>query len=216
MKNTPQTVLTVFCIILFSVSTAGIITNAHSLTGKAGEHNMTGNIGTGPMKGDQAEHMPASPAMKHMNHADMIRSEMDFFREMIPHHQEAVDTSVLLFVSTEDLELKKLTEEIFKSQTKEILDMRIFYAKWYNLIPAGAMYQPMMRNLNNVNGPERDVRYVQDMIMHHEGALDMAEKVLTFKGLHRETIDFAQSILKNQSSEILFMEAWLKRKGAGQ
>ena len=104
--------------------------------------------------------------MMHMSHADMINSEKDFYREMIPHHQEAVDTSVLLFVSTDDPELKILTKSIFKAQTDEILDMRLSYARWYNLIPTGAMYQPMMRDLNIVTGRERDIRYVQDMILH--------------------------------------------------
>ncbi|MEF9426593.1 MAG: DUF305 domain-containing protein [Candidatus Mariimomonas ferrooxydans] len=173
-------------------------------------HNMSGSDMT------KMKHAPASPAMVHMNHADIINSEKDFLREMIPHHQEAVDTSVLLFVSTKDSELKKLTESIYKAQTREILDMRLSYAQWYNLIPTGAMYQPMMRDLNGVTGMERDTRYVQDMIMHHKGAVDMADKVLTIEEIHDETIKFAKDIIKNQKAEIEFMENWLKKAGAGK
>jgi uncharacterized protein (DUF305 family) len=162
------------------------------------------------MKGHEEGHTPASPAMVHMRHAEMIHSEKDFLKEMIPHHQEAVDTSVLLFVSTEDQKLKKLTEDIYMAQTKEILDMRLSYARWYNQIPTGAMYQPMMRSLNDVDGKERDVRYVQDMIMHHEGAVEMAEKVLGLDGLHDETVKFARDIIRAQKAEIEFMKNWLK------
>jgi len=158
-----------------------------------------------------SEHKAASPAMIHMSHAEMINSEKDFLREMIPHHQEAVDTSVLLFVSTADTELKKLTESIFKSQTAEILDMRVSYARWYNLIPTGAMYQPMMRDLNVVTGHKRDILYVKDMIVHHQGALDMAEKVLSMDGIHKETVKFANDIIKNQKAEIEFMRNWLTK-----
>lgn len=165
---------------------------------------------------EHMEHKPASPAMMHMSHADMINSEKDFLREMIPHHQEAVDTSVLLFISTDDPDLKMLAKAIFKAQTEEILDMRLSYARWYNLIPTGAKYQSMMRDLNIVTGRERDVRYVQDMIMHHKGALEMAEKVLNFKDIHKETVIFAKDIIKNQKTEIDFMQNWLEKAGASQ
>ena len=172
--------------------------------------------GTSHKAPEYMEHKPASPAMMHMSHAEMINSEKDFLREMIPHHQEAVDTSVLLFISTDDPDLKMLTKAIFKAQTEEILDMRLSYARWYNLIPTGAMYQPMMRDLNMVTGRERDTLYVQDMIMHHKGALEMAKKVLTFKDIHEETVIFAKDIIKNQKTEIDFMQNWLKKAGASQ
>ena len=172
--------------------------------------------GTTHKTSEHMGHKTASPAMMHMSHAEMINSEKDFLREMIPHHQEAVDTSVLLFISTDDTDLKMLTKAIYKAQTEEILDMRLSYARWYNLIPTGAMYQSMMRDLNIVTGRERDIRYVQDMIMHHKGALEMAEKVLTFKGIHEETVLFAKDIIKNQQTEIDFMESWLKKAGASQ
>jgi uncharacterized protein (DUF305 family) len=172
--------------------------------------------GTFNKSSERMDHQPASPAMMHMSHADSVYSEKDFLREMIPHHQEAVDTSVLLYVSTADPELKILTESIYEAQTAEILEMRLYYARWYNLIPTGAMYEAMMRDLNTVTGRERDIRYVQDMIMHHKGALEMAEKVLTFKDLHDETVKFAKDILKNQKTEIEFMQRWLKKAGASQ
>jgi uncharacterized protein (DUF305 family) len=164
----------------------------------------------------QTEHKATSPAMMHMSHSEMITSEKVFLREMIPHHQEAVDTSVLLFVSTDDPELKMLTKSVYKAQTAEILDMRLSYARWYNLIPTGAMYRSMMRDLNIVTGRERDILYVQDMIMHHKGALEMAEKVLTFKDIHEETVIFAKDIISNQKTEIDFMQSWLRKAGASK
>ncbi|MEN8262886.1 MAG: DUF305 domain-containing protein [Nitrospirota bacterium] len=172
--------------------------------------------GTSHKTSENIGHKPTSPAMMHMSHSNMINSEKDFLREMIPHHQEAVDTSVLLFVSTDDPELKMLTKSVYKAQTAEILDMRLSYARWYNLIPTGFMSQSMMRDLNIVPGRERDIRYVQDMIMHHKGALEMAEKVLTFKDIHEETVIFAKDIIRNQKTEIDFMQKWLNKAGASQ
>ena len=172
--------------------------------------------GTAHKMAEHMEHKSTSPAMIHMSHAEMINSEKDFLREMIPHHQEAVDTSVLLFVITDDKELKKLTEAIYTGQSKEILDMRLSYARWYKLIPTGAMYQPMMRDLNTISDTEREIRYVEDMIVHHQGAVDMAEKVLTLDGIHEETVIFAKEIIKSQMAEIEFMERWLKKAVASQ
>jgi uncharacterized protein (DUF305 family) len=172
--------------------------------------------GTSHKTPELMEHKLTGPTMMHMSHADMINSEKDFYREMIPHHQEAVDTSLLIFISTDDPDLKMLTKSIFSAQADEILDMRLSYARWYNLIPTGAMYQSMMRDLNIVTGRVRDIRYVQDMIMHHKGALEMAEKVLTFKDIHEETVIFAKDILRNQKTEIDFMQNWLKKAGASQ
>jgi uncharacterized protein (DUF305 family) len=172
--------------------------------------------GMAHMATENMVHTATSPAMLHMFHADMINSEKDFLREMIPHHQEAVDTSVLLFVNTDDPELKMLTESIFNKQAAEILDMRLSYARWYNLIPTGAKYQPMMHDLNSVTGRERDIQYVKDMVMHHKGALEMAGKVLTFKGIHEETVKFAKEIIKGQQAEIDFMQSWLNKAEASQ
>ena len=167
----------------------------------------------GASNGDKEymKHKAVSPGMKHMSHAEMITSEKDFLREMIPHHQEAIDTSVLLYVSTKDHELKELTKSIYMSQTSEILDMRVSYARWYNLIPTGAMYQPMMRDLNIVVGAKRDILYVKDMIVHHQGAVDMAEKVLSINGIHKETVKFANDIIKAQKAEIDLMKNWLTK-----
>jgi len=149
-----------------------------------------------------------------ISHADMIRSEKDFLREMIEHHQEAVDTSVLIFVSTEDPELRKLVESIYTTRSNEILEMRISYANWYNLIPRGAMYRPIMSDLNAVSGKERDIHYLLHMIVHHRAAVDMAEKVLSLHGIHIETLKFAKHLIKRQLDEISLMEQWLEKAGA--
>ena len=149
-----------------------------------------------------------------MSHADMISSEKDFLTEMIEHHQEAVDTSVLLFVSTEDPELRKLAESIYTTRSNEVLEMRMFYARLYNLIPTGARYRPLMSDLNAESGKERDVHYLLNMIVHHRAAVDMAEKVLSLHGIHIETMKFAKNMIKRQMAEIGLMEQWLEKAGA--
>src|SRR4051794_22276993 len=57
-----------------------------------------------------------------------------------------------------------------------------------------------------------DVDFVNGMIPHHAGAVDMAKTVLAF-GKDPEVRRLAEEIVKAQESEIAFMQGWLNRNG---
>lgn len=59
-----------------------------------------------------------------MNHADMVKSEFDFIYLMIPHHQEAVDTSAALLKTTTSPDLIALASGIVAGQAAEIETMK--------------------------------------------------------------------------------------------
>jgi uncharacterized protein (DUF305 family) len=59
-----------------------------------------------------------------MNHADMVQSEFDFIYLMIPHHQEAVDTSTTLLQTTKKPELIALASGIVAGQAAEVETMK--------------------------------------------------------------------------------------------
>lgn len=62
---------------------------------------------------------------------------------------------------------------------------------------------------------DADVAFMQGMIAHHQGAIDMAKVVLEH-GKDAKTRAMAEAIIKAQSAEIAEMRAWLKeRSGAG-
>jgi len=59
-----------------------------------------------------------------MDHSN-VTSEQQFVVDMIPHHQEAVDTSkIVLPTATNNSELSKLLSGIIGSQTEEISMMK--------------------------------------------------------------------------------------------
>ncbi len=56
---------------------------------------------------------------------------------------------------------------------------------------------------------DADIDFVEGMIPHHQGAIDMAKVVLE-KGKDPEIKKLAEGIVKAQESEISMMQDWLK------
>lgn len=61
--------------------------------------------------------------------------------------------------------------------------------------------------------PDPDIAFMQGMIPHHEGAVEMAEIVLKY-GKDPETQALAQQIISSQNKEIAQMQEWLKNHDA--
>lgn len=150
--------------------------------------------------------------MGHGMHGMMVTSERDFITEMIPHHQEAVDTAkeVLARGGTTP-EIKKLAENIVAAQEKEIADMKKWYATWYGEEYTNkGTYMPMMRELESLSGAELDKVFLEDMIMHHMGALMMAHSVRSHIE-HTEMTTLTNAILTTQTQEIEAMRGMLEK-----
>lgn len=146
-----------------------------------------------------------------MDHGGMINSEEGFVINMIPHHQEAVDTAKLVVAKGDSLELKKLAQNIINAQEKEINMMK----DWVKIsnYTAKPSYENMMGDGTKLSGAELDQWFLMGMIMHHMGALQMAEAVLKLNPSTKVT-DFAHAIIKNQSTEIAQMRSMLGMNGA--
>jgi uncharacterized protein (DUF305 family) len=55
--------------------------------------------------------------------------DVDFVRQMMPHHQAAVDMAKVVLAHGKDPEIKKLAQEIVAAQEKEIAFMQSWLAK---------------------------------------------------------------------------------------
>lgn len=65
----------------------------------------------------------------------------------------------------------------------------------------------MMAGLAGKSGDDLDRAFLSEMIMHHEGAVDMAEAVLE-RGKHEELKGLARAIIAAQTNEIQQMKSW--------
>ena len=139
-------------------------------------------------------------------------SERKFLDEMIPHHQEAIDTASLLVTKGDNPEIKKLAQAIVDGQQKQVIDMKAWYKNWYGVdYKSDGTYKPMMRsNLSTLSGNALDRAFLEDMINHHMGALMMGQTVVP-NLQHKEMVDLVKNIAEIQSSEVISMRILQKQ-----
>lgn len=73
---------------------------------------------------------------------------------------------------------------------------------------SGAMDE-MMEGLEGKTGDEFDKAFLSEMIMHHQGAVKMAEEALK-NAKHEEIKTMAHAIISAQTTEIKQMQDWQK------
>jgi len=139
-----------------------------------------------------------------------VDSEYEFLVHMIPHHEEAVATATYLKENTEREEIREFAEGIIRSQSAEIEQMTTWLENWYPDRNHQVDYQPMMRNLENLEGNALDRAFMEDMIPHHMTAVMMSQQLIN-RGLaeHEEVETLARSIRVSQQNEIQMMMRWL-------
>lgn len=138
-----------------------------------------------------------------------ISSELNFIVNMIPHHQEAVDSATIMLSKTSNAGIKALSQWIIDAQNKEISMMKWRLASWYPKNTETPSYMKMMPNLSSISWKEADVAFLQGMISHHQWAIEMAEAVL--REDHRaEVRSLAADIIATQSKEIATMQTMLQ------
>lgn len=135
-----------------------------------------------------------------------IDSEDGFLVDMIPHHQEAIDTSIILVAKTQNKQLRAIAQSIVDTQTKEVTMMKDLLTKKYPTHNKKSTYMSMMDpNLEKLNWIEQEKSYLNGMIAHHAMAVDMAKQLLEISQ-EPELVLFAETIITTQSKEIKEMK----------
>jgi uncharacterized protein (DUF305 family) len=159
----------------------------------------------------QAHHHGPGPQAGMGMAMSQITSELDFLTQMIPHHQEAVDSARQLLTVTERPELRQLAEAIIEEQSREIALMQGWLAAWYPEAERDVDYAPMMRSLNGLSPEEAERTFIEDMIKHHQMAVMMARQLLMRNLAEREEVAaLAQDVVATQTAEIAQLQSWLR------
>lgn len=148
--------------------------------------------------------------MTHMT--DSVKDDQSFLEGMIPHHQEAVDSSNQVFKTTTDPELKTFAQNVIVAQTKEIIEMKTWYKTWFNKdYTPNSNYMAMMGGVNGKTGKDLDKEYVKGMLGHHGEAIEMAKKI---QGISKrpEILKLSNDIITSQTTEVKTLNDWLMEK----
>ena len=71
----------------------------------------------------------------------------------------------------------------------------------------GSSMEDMVDSLDGKTGDEFDKTFIEEMIVHHQGAIDMAQLAQENAG-HDEIKSMAEDIISAQSNEIEMMRKW--------
>jgi uncharacterized protein (DUF305 family) len=145
------------------------------------------------------------------NHSMTIKDKQSFAEAMIPHHQQAIDMSAYAQTNTSNPEVLAIAEKITAEQAPEIEKM----TPWLegkevdsSMIMDGMISPIQLAALRTSKDENFDKLYVQYMIEHHEGAVQMASEALAVND--PELSDFANAIITAQTAEIEELLALLK------
>ncbi len=155
-------------------------------------------------------------------------ADVAFATAMIPHHAQALAMVDLTLGRDLDPALAALTEQIRTTQTPEIETMTDWLTSWDEPVPKterdhanahddmemddsempGMMSAEDLEELEALSGAEFEEQWLDLMIEHHEGAVEMAEDEIA-DGSFPAAIALAEEIVEGQSAEIEQLEQLL-------
>ncbi|NUR87348.1 MAG: DUF305 domain-containing protein [Nonomuraea sp.] len=164
-------------------------------------------------------------------------AEAGFARDMAIHHAQAIDMSFTIRDKTESKDIRNLAYDIITTQGAQ---RGMFYG-WLQAwgLPQNGSQPAMtwmshgahaaaaattgvmpgmasaaeLQKLKELTGKDAEVQFLQLMIRHHEGGVQMAQGLLAASS-ESEVVNMAQKIVAGQTSEIKLMTDMLRQRGA--
>jgi uncharacterized protein (DUF305 family) len=163
-------------------------------------------------------------SMNHDGHGSMMSDEeatgaysddeLMFASMMIPHHSQAVTMSELALVNSTNPEVLALATSIRDAQGPEITQMQSWldqsnYSGTHagHMDMGGMLSNEELAKLAIAKGAAFDRLFLEGMIAHHEGAIQMAEMIKD--STNSEVKKLFTNIVSSQSAEIEAMKALL-------
>ncbi len=156
-------------------------------------------------------------------------AEAGFLRDMVTHHSQAVEMSLIIRDRTSDENLRFLATDIAMTQATQMGAMQGYLDIWGlpltgddkqmawmdhpvdGLMPGMATPEEIQQ-LSTLPVDQAEVLYLQLMIRHHQGGVEMAEAVLS-RSDQEQVVLLAERIEQAQQTEIDTMNEMLVARG---
>jgi uncharacterized protein (DUF305 family) len=175
---------------------------------------------------------PAAAAHPHEENPLFNAADIEFLQHMIVHHEQAVVMSLLVPERTERDEFVRFASYVRRGQAAEIESMQslldlaadrgvVVGAHELRGDPPmpGMLSRAQIDALASATGIEFERLWLEGMIYHHQGAIDMAlaqqQQQLKSRRQPFEISVLVEEILVEQQAEITKMRAWLDDWGRG-
>jgi uncharacterized protein (DUF305 family) len=153
--------------------------------------------------------------------ANYTKADVEFMQGMIAHHAQAIYMSRMAERHKASARLLRLATKIDQSQVAEIRIMQLWLksnqqfapdtSSWRSMTMPGMLTQAQLERMDAAQGPAFDRAFLELMIQHHEGALQMVKDLFATKGAGQE-VDvnvFANDVVSVQTAEIGVMRQML-------
>jgi uncharacterized protein (DUF305 family) len=162
----------------------------------------------------------------------ITQADVDFMSGMIPHHAQAVLMAGWAASHGARSDVRILCERIVVAQRDEIALMQTWLrdhgkpvpdatstrmrmtmnGTTHDMLMPGMLTDEEMAALDRARGPEFDRLFLEGMIRHHQGAIDMVDTLFKAYGAAQdETVfRFASDVYADQTTEIDRMQQMLK------
>ena len=178
---------------------------------------------------------PAGDTPAQVSETDHNDADVSFASDMIQHHAQALSMVDLTVDRTLDPEVQQLADDIREAQGPEIETMSDWLQEWNEEIPdtmrdhsnAGHDMEGMGDSMDGLysdmpgmmsgddfdeleNAPDSDFQtmWLEMMIEHHEGAVEMAQDQQN-DGQYKPAVDLAGNVVDSQTGEIDTMKSLL-------
>ncbi|WP_169583109.1 MULTISPECIES: DUF305 domain-containing protein [Microbacterium] len=157
---------------------------------------------------------------------EYVEEDVLFVRDMLHHHSQAIQMTGYVDERTSDDDIRLLAERMEVSQTDEITQLETWLQRRGEPVRdpdashehdadsmPGLLTDDELAQLEAAEGDEFDEMFLEFMIRHHQGALEMVAELYGSGGGQESDIDaFARHVEADQSIEIARMQQMLAER----
>jgi uncharacterized protein (DUF305 family) len=156
----------------------------------------------------------ASSHAKSLQNLEM--NDIMFAQMMIPHHKQAISISETALKKSQNQEILKLSRQIKGLQSSEVSQLTYWLRATdssmtmdHDMKMSGMLTVKELALLKRLTGTQFDRTFLQLMIKHHQGALEMLDLIDDSENAEAKAL--AKAIKSAQSKEISSMKLLLKK-----